>query len=197
MASGSTSAQLRTPRPGKRWAPTSQASPTPSTTVADTTPTVRPTVVTIWSGSLVSHCCRHTSRLGRRTLVESAAIGIVASTAITTGAATHPGRPTRRRSAIGLAEVRCVHRPHRVVVQRAEDVGPQRVAHVVGAEGVTDERLSVDRRVRGVLVVVGHERLLAVGRQPFEELPSEVDVVGEPGDATSGDVGVHAATCLL
>ena len=91
MASGSTSAQLSTPRPGKRWALTSQASPTPSPMETTSTPTVSTSVATIWSGSRVCHCWRHTSVFGRSTLVASMAIGTMARMATTTAATTQLG----------------------------------------------------------------------------------------------------------
>ena len=52
------------------------------------------------------------------------------------------------------------------------------VAYEVGAELLGDQRLGCDRRVGRVLVVVGDERVLPVGRQPLEELLPELDVVG-------------------
>ena len=90
-----------------------------------------------------------------------------------------------------------VHGADGVGVERAEHVGAQLVAHEVGAERVADQRLGLDGRVRRVLVVVGDERVLAVGRQPLEELLGEGDVVGVAGDAAAGDVDVHAAPVLL
>src|SRR5215218_7266389 len=81
IASGRTSAHDNVRRPGNSCAPTSHASPTPSTIVVTHTPPTRISDDAISPGSRPAHCSRQTSVFGRSTPPRTAATGVTVSTA--------------------------------------------------------------------------------------------------------------------